>query len=256
MPPGPPTLQPRVLVIIPAWDEQDSVATTIAEVRRTNPEVDLLVVDDGSSDRTAEAAAEAGALVCRLPYNLGVGGAMRAGYRYAIRGGYDVAVQIDADGQHDPAYLPTLLEQLRVGDGGTADLVIGARFAGEGDPYKVSFLRRLAMMLLAGTLSRMAKTRLTDVTSGFRVANRRAIGIFAAHYPAEYLGDTVESMVIAIRAGCTVTQVPVQMRVRQGGQASQTPFRAALYLSRAVVALALALVRRWPDVPTASEERS
>ena len=116
--------------------------------------------------------------------------------------------------------------------------MIGARFAGEGDPYKVSLLRRLAMKLLAGTLSRMARTRLTDVTSGFRVANRRAIGVFAAHYPAEYLGDTVESMVIAIRAGCTVTQVPVQMRVRQGGQASQTPIRAALYLCRAVVALA------------------
>jgi len=255
MPPGPLPPQPRVLVIVPAWNEQDSVAATIIEVRRTNPEADLLVVDDGSSDRTASAAAEAGALVCRLPYNLGVGGAMRAGYRYAIRAGYDVAVQIDADGQHDPTYLPILLEQLRIGDGGTADLVIGARFAGEGDPYKVSPLRRLAMTLLAGTLSRMARTKLTDVTSGFRVANRRAIGVFAAHYPAEYLGDTVESMVIAIRAGCTVTQVPVQMRVRQGGQASQTPVRAALYLCRAVVALALALVRRWPDVPSAPEER-
>jgi len=237
-------MPPRVLVIVPAWNEQDSLAATIADVRRTNPDVDLLVVDDGSRDRSAQVALEAGALVCRLPYNLGVGGAMRAGYRFAIRHGYDVAVQIDADGQHDPAYLPALLEQLD-----RADLVIGARFAGEGEPYKVSVLRRAAMTLLARTLSRMARTRLTDVTSGFRVANRRAIGIFAAHYPAEYLGDTVESMVIAIRAGCTVTQVPVQMRLRQGGQASQTPFRAALYLSRAVVALALALVRRWPDIP-------
>lgn len=243
----------RVLIIVPAWNEQDSVATTIADVRRTNPGVDVLVVDDGSRDRTAEAAAATGAMVCRLPYNLGVGGAMRAGYRYAIRGGYDVAVQIDADGQHDPSYVAALLDQLATGDGGGADLVIGARFAGEGDPYKVSLLRRLAMRLLAGTLSRMAKTRLTDVTSGFRVANRRAIAVFAAHYPAEYLGDTVESMVIAIRAGCTVTQVPVQMRVRQGGQASQTPFRAALYLCRAVVALSLALVRRWPDVPAPEE---
>jgi len=241
-------MPPRVLVIVPAWNEQDSLAATIKDVRTTNPDVDLLVVDDGSRDRTAQVAAENGALVCRLPYNLGVGGAMRAGYRFAIRHGYDVAVQIDADGQHDPAYLPSLLERLDVENGG-ADLVIGARFAGEGDPYRVSLLRRLAMTLLARTLSRMARTRLTDVTSGFRVANRRAIGVFAAHYPAEYLGDTVESMVIAIRAGCTVTQVPVQMRVRQGGQASQTPLKAALYLARAVVALALALVRRWPDIP-------
>ena len=241
-------MPPRVLVIVPAWNEQDSLAATIKDVRTTNPDVDLLVVDDGSRDRTAQVAAENGALVCRLPYNLGVGGAMRAGYRFAIRHGYDVAVQIDADGQHDPSYLPSLLERLDVENGG-ADLVIGARFAGEGDPYRVSLLRRLAMTLLARTLSRMARTRLTDVTSGFRVANRRAIGVFAAHYPAEYLGDTVESMVIAIRAGCTVTQVPVQMRVRQGGRASQTPLKAALYLARAVVALALALVRRWPDIP-------
>ena len=221
----------RVLVIVPAWNQQDALAATLANVRDTNPGVDLLVVDDGSRDRTAQVAVKSGALVCRLPYNLGVGGAMRAGYRFAIRHGYDVAVQIDADGQHDPAYLPALLEGLRTTRATGADLVIGARFAGEGEPYQVSLLRRMAMGLLARTLSRMAKTRLTDVTSGFRVANRRAIGVFAAHYPAEYLGDTVESMVIAIRAGCTVTQVPVQMRVRQGGQASQTPFRAALYLA-------------------------
>jgi glycosyltransferase involved in cell wall biosynthesis len=243
----------RTLVIVPAWNEEASVGATVAEVRRTNPAVDVLVVDDGSRDRTAEVAAAAGAAVCRLPYNLGVGGAMRAGYKYAVRSGYDVAVQIDADGQHDPTFLTALLDRLRtddvhsVGDG--ADLVIGARFAGEGAPYQVSPLRRLAMTLLARTLSRLARTRLTDVTSGFRAANRRAMAVFASHYPAEYLGDTVESMVIALRAGCSVTQVPVQMRVRQAGTASQSPARAALYLCRAVVALALALVRRWPDVP-------
>ncbi len=235
----------RILVIIPAWNEQDSVGRTVHEVRAANPDVDILVVDDGSSDATAAMARQAGAEVCRLPFNLGVGGAMRAGYRFAMSGDYDVAVQIDADGQHDPSYLPALVTRLS-----DADLVIGARFAGEGEPYQVSGIRALAMKVLARTLSRMAKTRLTDVTSGFRVVNRRTLALFAAHYPAEYLGDTVESTVIAIRAGCTVTQVPVQMRERQGGQASQTPVRAAIYLSRAVVALALALVRKWPEAPT------
>lgn len=239
----------RVLVVIPAWNEQDSVGRTVHEVRRTNPGVDILVVDDGSSDGTAAAASRAGAEVCRLPFNLGVGGAMRAGFRVALSGDYDIAVQIDADGQHDPRYLPDLIAQLAPVEGAGADLVIGARFAGEGEPYQVSGVRALAMKVLARTLSRMARTRLTDVTSGFRVANRRALTLFAAHYPAEYLGDTVESTVIAIRAGCTVTQVPVQMRVRQGGQASQTPVRAAIYLARAVVALALALVRKWPEAP-------
>ena len=237
----------RVLVVMPAYNEQDSVAAAIAEVRATNPGVDLLVVDDGSVDATARIAEQAGVPVCRLPYNLGVGGAMRAGYRYAVRHDYDVVVQIDADGQHDPRYLPALVARLA-----EADLVIGVRFADETTRYEVSRTRRLAMLLLARTLSRMARTRLTDVTSGFRVVNRRTALLLATHYPAEYLGDTVESTVIALRAGCTVAQHPVQMRTRQGGRASQTPLRAALYLCRAVVALSLALVRDWPESPSST----
>jgi len=230
----------KVLIIVPAWNEQGAIGSTIAELRETQPDVDVLVVDDGSSDSTADVAEGAGALVCRLPYNLGVGGAMRTGYRYALRHGYAAAVQLDADGQHDPAYLPALLGGLD-----HADIVVGARFAGEGD-YRVRGPRRWAMVLLAGTLSRLAGTGLTDVTSGFRAANLRGITVFATHYPAEYLGDTVESLVIALRTGCTVTQVPVGMRVRQHGQASQTPFKAGLYLLRAVAALGFALIRKWP----------
>jgi len=230
----------RVLAVIPAWNEQDSVASVVADISRLHPEIDVLVVDDGSGDDTAGQAARAGALVCRLPFNLGVGGAMRAGYRYALRGAYDVVVQVDADGQHDPAYIPSLVAGLR-----DADVVVGARFAGEGD-YPARGARRLAMRLLASVLSRLADRRLTDVTSGFRAVNRRGIALFAAHYPSEYLGDTVESLVIAVRTGCRVAQVPVSMRVRATGRASQSTFRATLYLARAVVALVLALVRRWP----------
>ena len=225
---------------MPAWNEEETVAATITGLRAAHPDYDVLVVDDGSGDRTAEEAAAAGAQVCRLPFNLGVGGAMRAGYRYAERRGYDIVAQVDADGQHDPSYLPSLIAGLD-----EADVVIGARFAGQGD-YRVGLMRGLAMRLLATVLSRLAGTRLTDVTSGFRVVNRRALRIFATHYPAEYLGDTVESLVIALRTGCTVRQVPVAMRLRAGGTASQTPIRAALYLGRAVIALGLALVRRWP----------
>jgi glycosyltransferase involved in cell wall biosynthesis len=231
----------RALIIVPAWNEQDSVGATLREIRATNPDVDILVVDDGSGDATAERAQETGVPVCRLPFNLGVGGAMRAGYRYALRHGYDAAVQIDADGQHDPAYLKVLLDEL-----GTTDVVIGARFARDDDPYKVRGPRRWAMVLLAKVLSRLAKTRLTDVTSGFRACNKRGIAVFAAHYPAEYLGDTVESLVIAIRLGCSVAQVPVDMRPRTAGQATASPLRAAVYLLRAVVALGMAVVRKWP----------
>lgn len=230
-----------MLVIVPAWNEEACIADTVAEIQATNPTVDVLVVDDGSADQTAERAREAGARVAVLPFNVGVGGAMRTGFRYAQRHGYDVAAQIDADGQHDPRFLTRLVDELQ-----TADVVIGARFAHKGDTYVARGPRRWAMILLAAVLSKVAGTRLTDATSGYRVASRRAIHIFAEHYPAEYLGDTVESLVIAVRLGCKVTQVPVDMRVRAGGTPSQSPLRAAVYLFRAVVALFLALVRRWP----------
>ena len=233
--------QPRVLIVVPAWNEQASIGATIAEIQETVPFADLLVIDDGSLDRTSQNATAAGATVCRLPFNLGVGGAMRTGYHYAQRHNYDVAVQIDADGQHDPRYLPALLDRLD-----EADVVIGARFAKADDPYQVRGPRRWAMILLAWVLSRLAHTRLTDVTSGFRVSNRRAIALFAQHYPAEYLGDTVESLVIAARAGCRIAQEPVTMRARAAGRASHSPAKAAIYLFRAVVALLLALVRDWP----------
>jgi glycosyltransferase involved in cell wall biosynthesis len=234
-------IHPRVLVIVPAWNEEDSVGRTVTEIRQCNPTVDILVVDDGSGDRTARRAEEAGALVARLPFNVGVGGAMRTGYRYAQRHDYDIAVQIDADGQHDPSFVPTLLARL-----GDADIVIGARFAQKDATYRVRGPRRWAMALLAGVLSRIGRTKLTDTTSGFRAVNRRAIAVFAAHYPAEYLGDTVESLVIAMRSGCRVVQEPVEMRRRETGRASQSAFRSTVYLVRAVVALGLALVRRWP----------
>ncbi len=241
----------RILVVIPAWNEAGVIGSTIAEVRAARPDVDLLVVDDGSGDGTAEIAEAAGALVARLPYNLGVGGAMRTGYRYALREGYDVVVQIDADGQHDPDYLTALVEGLE-----SSDVVVGARFAGEGT-YEAKGPRRWAMWLLAKVLSRLAGVRLTDVTSGFRAANRRAVAVFADHYPAEYLGDTVESLVIALRVGCTVDQLPVEMRPRTVGQASQSPLKATVYLARAVVALGLALVRRWPSATeTLGQERA
>lgn len=235
-----PTFGARVLVVIPALNERDSVATVVGDVRAVDPRYDVLVVDDGSGDDTSEVAERAGAVVCRLPFNLGVGGAMRTGYRYALQHGYDVVVQVDADGQHDPSYIPGLVADLA-----RADVVVGARFAGEGS-YAARGPRRWAMRLLAGVLSRLAHEPLCDVTSGFRAVNRRGIRLFATHYPAEYLGDTVESLVIALRTGCRVRQRPVAMRARSTGRASQSTGRAVLYLARAVVALGLALVRRWP----------
>ncbi|WP_037575543.1 glycosyltransferase family 2 protein [Phaeacidiphilus oryzae] len=231
----------RVLVVLPAWNEAEGLADVLAELAERLPGADALVVDDGSTDGTAGVAEAAGAVVARLPYNLGVGGAMRLGYRYAHEHGYDVAVQVDADGQHDPGYVPALLRALDAG----ADLAIGARFSGEG-AYRVRGPRRWAMRLLSAVLSRIAGTRLTDTTSGFRACNRRTIELFARWYPVEYLGDTVESTVGAVRCGLTVRQVPVAMRPRTTGRPSASPTRALVYLLRAALVLALAMGRRAP----------
>ncbi|PMR58753.1 glycosyl transferase family 2 [Verrucosispora sp. ts21] len=228
----------RLLVIIPALNEAGSIADVVREIRGELPGVDVLVVDDGSADRTAAVAVAAGARVARLPYNLGVGGAMRLGYRYAHDHDYDVAVQIDADGQHDPRYVPKLVDLLD-----DYDLVIGARFAGEGD-YAVRGPRRWAMGMLSMVLSGLAGTTLTDTTSGFRAANRRMIEMFARWYPAEYLGDTVETLVHAARRGYRIQQVPVAMRRRMAGTPSHSPAKAMIYLGRALAVLTLALIRR------------
>lgn len=228
----------RVLVIVPAWNEARNVGRTVHEVRAANADFDLLVVDDGSTDDTGAVAREAGATVISLPFNLGVGGAMRTGFTYAKRRGYTRAIQVDADGQHNPLDIARVLAGLD-----TADISIGARFADVGD-YSVRGPRHWAMLFLAKTVSRVAKTRLTDVTSGFRAANSRAIEQYVRYYPAEYLGDTIDSLVAACHAGLTVTQVPVAMRPRVHGTPSQGPVGASIYLLRSVFTLGLAMLRR------------
>ena len=229
---------PRLLVVIPALNEEQSVGQVVKEVYAARSDATVLVVDDGSTDTTREVARAAGAHVLSLPYNLGVGGALRAGFRFAERRGFDVVVQVDGDGQHEPSEIDQLVGGLE-----SADLVIGARFAGKGD-YEARGLRRLAMWLLARSLSRRAGTALTDTTSGFRAFNRRTVELFARDYPAEYLGDTVEALVIASRAGCRVVQVPVSMRPRTTGTPSHRPVKAAIHLARTLLALLMARLRR------------
>lgn len=229
----------RVLVILPAWNEQEALPAVLDDLQTALPTVDILVVNDGSTDRTGEVARRGRTMVLDLPINLGVGGAMRAGYKFAWREGYDVAIQLDADGQHDPREVPNLLTAMMSEQ---ADVVIGARFAGEG-AYSVRGPRRWAMRVLSVVLSKVARTRLTDTTSGFKASNRRAIALFSREYPAEYLGDTIESLVISARSGLRVRQVGVSMRPRAGGTPSHNPLKAALFLARAILALLIALTR-------------
>lgn len=227
----------RTLIVMPAFNEQATVAAVVQEVFAKLPGISVLVVDDGSADATTEVARGAGATVATLPFNLGVGGAMRLGFRYALENDFDTVVQVDSDGQHDPGEVPALLEQLS-----SADLVLGARFAGQGD-YETRGPRAWAMKVLAAILSRTSKTKLTDTTSGFKASGPRAVRLFAEHYPAEYLGDTIEALVIAAKAGLTIRQVPVAMRPRAGGVPSHNFVKSATYLGRAAVALVFAYIR-------------
>lgn len=222
---------------MPALNEEATIGSVIAEVRGCVPDCDILVIDDGSTDATAHVAAAAGARVASLPFNLGVGGAMRLGFRIARSEGYANVVQIDSDGQHDPSHLRALLDGLA-----DADIVIGARFAGEGD-YRVTGPRWWAMRVLARILSRTTGATLTDTTSGFKANGPRAIEVFAREYPAEYLGDTIEALVLASRSGLVVRQLPVAMRPRLGGTPSQSPLKATRHLARAFLALGFALIR-------------
>jgi glycosyltransferase involved in cell wall biosynthesis len=234
-------LGPEVLVVLPAFNEAQSVAAVVGEVLAVAPKVHVLVVDDGSADDTAARAVAAGADVITNVFNVGVGGAMRVGFRYGAARGFRALVQVDADGQHDPRDLPRLLAPLE--DVAAPQVVIGARFAGVGE-FPVPRARRLAMRMLAAHLSRRTHVHLTDVTSGYRAHNRAAMELFARTYPADYLADTVESLVIAAEAGGEIVQVPVVMRPRHGGVPSQSPARAGLYLVQVILMLALSILRR------------
>ncbi len=221
----------RELVAIPAWNEQGSIADVVAKVREHRPQADILVVNDGSTDDTARLADDAGARVVSLPFNVGVGGAMRTAFLFAQREGYEALVQVDADGQHDPADLDRVLDGLK-----DADVVVGTRFHSE-SMYFVGGPRRWAMVLLSKALSRMNKGTISDPTSGFRSAGPRAIALFAVDYPADYLGDTVGSLAIAIRNGLVIHETPVTMYFRQTGRPSKNALWSALYLGRATLAI-------------------
>jgi glycosyltransferase involved in cell wall biosynthesis len=191
------------------------------------------VVDDGSTDATVSVARAAGARVVRLPFNLGVGGAVRAGLRWAEQRGYDRAVVVDADGQHDAHGVPALIDALDAG----ADLAIGSRFAPGADPYRVGAVRASGMRLLRVVVRIVSGLRLTDVTSGFRAFDRPVLELLAREYPAEYLADTVEALLMVAYAGFRIDEVPVAMRPRAGGRPSSRSLPLAANYLRLLIAI-------------------
>ena len=228
------------LAILPAFNEAGSVGRVIEEIRAFDPGFDILVVDDGSTDGTAAEAELAGARVVRLPYNLGIGAAVQTGYQYARNNGFEIAVQIDGDGQHDPKDLEQLLAPLARGE---VDMVIGSRFCGERH-YRPPLARLIGIRLLSAVVSVIVRRRMTDPTSGFRAVNRKGIVLFAGNYPHDY--PEAEANVLVARHRLRLVEVPVTMRMRETGRSSITAVRSLYYMIKVSLALFVSVFRRYP----------
>lgn len=228
----------RILVIIPAYNEQSTVADVVVAVHAQNDRFDAFVVDDGSTDETAARARAAGARVAQLPFNLGIGGAVQTGFRFAMENGYQYALQIDGDGQHDPAETDKLIERIEAEP--KVGMVYGTRFA-SASGFRSSWLRRIGIQLFARTLSLATRQRVTDPTSGFRLCDRRAIELFAEDYPVDY--PEVEAILLMHHHKLSSAEVPVRMQPRLEGRSSITLIRSGYYMLKVLLAVFVGLFR-------------
>ena len=219
------------LILVPAFNEAEALPITLETLLTYASVESILIVSDGSTDRTSQIAREKGVKVLELPINVGVGGAVRAGMRFAARNKFRYAIQFDADLQHDPQYLSAIRHELEF-----CDVVVGSRFLGSNN-YEMSFSRRFASKLLSSSLSRRVKTQLTDVTSGYRGAGPKAIDIFRSHYPTQYLADTVESLVLSHDRGLTIHEIATPMNERIAGVRSHGTWKSTLHLFRVLLVL-------------------
>ena len=229
----------RRIAVVPAFNEQENIGRVIEEIREFDSALDIVVVDDGSVDATAAVAREHGAIVLRLPFNLGIGGAVQTGFRYAFEHDYDLAVRVDGDGQHDPSQLDRVIKPVLAGE---ADIAVGSRFVAEGEGYRSSRSRRIGIRLLAAVVSRIVGRRVTDTTSGFQALNRKGIALFARDYPHDY--PEVEATVMVSRHRLHAVEVPVSMRERSSGRSSITAVRSIYYMVKVLLAIFVGLFRR------------
>lgn len=233
----------RHLAIVPALNEAEAIVTAVEGIHACAPDFDVLVIDDGSTDDTAAQARSAGAIVLRMPFNLGIGGAMQSGYIYALEHGYEVAVQVDGDGQHDPHHIPELLARLR--EDPELNMVTGSRFldpAGHG--YRSSATRRIGIRLFASIVSLITGRRVTDPTSGFRMTDRRGIELFARDYPHDY--PEVEAILLMHAHRLNSCELPVLMRPRVTGESAISSTQSVYYMVKVLLAVFVGLFRRRP----------
>jgi len=228
----------KLLVIMPAYNEAESIGNIIPAVKKNLPSADILVVNDGSKDATAAIARRLGALVTDLPYNMGIGAAMQTGYSYAALNNYDIAVQVDADGQHPPDQIPFLIQPIMEQK---ADMAIGSRFLGNGN-YRPSLARNIGIRIFSMLLSAITSQRLTDTTSGFRAVNKGVIKFFAKNYPEDY--PEVEAIVLLRKARFNIMEIPIRMKARTAGQSSITPLHAIYYMIKVLLAVFIDILKK------------
>jgi glycosyltransferase involved in cell wall biosynthesis len=235
----------RHLAIVPAYNEAEVIAATVAAIRERAPDFDVLVIDDGSIDATAERARRAGATVLRMPFNLGIGGAMQSGYLYALERGYEVAVQVDGDGQHDPHHIQELLDRLHSDP--ELNMVTGSRFLDpDSDGYRSSAARRMGIRVFSRVVSLITGHRVTDPTSGFRMTNRRGIELFARDYPHDY--PEVEAILLMHAHRLRSCEIPVRMRPRLTGESAISSTQSVYYMVKVLLAVFVGLFRRRPTI--------
>ena len=241
--------QRSFLAVVPAYNEEGTVARVVTSIHEQAPQFDVVVVDDGSTDATAEVAARAGAKVVRHPFNLGIGGAVQSGFTFALENGYDRLVQIDGDGQHDPGELHKLIEAMEADRG--VDMVCGSRFLTEERDSVAPISRRTGIHIFAFLLSRIIGQRVTDPTSGFRLYNRRGIALFARDYPHDY--PEVEAVLMVHFHRLSMREVPVRMFQRGGGVSSISSGKSIYYMIKVLLAIFVGLVRARPVVEPGDE---
>ena len=235
------------LAVVPAYNESATIVSVVEALREQAPEFDVLVVDDGSTDETAGLARMAGARVLSMPFNLGIGGTVQAGFVFARSHGYDFLAQVDGDGQHDPRELETLKAAMETG----VDMVCGSRFLTADHHYPAPISRRTGIHIFAFLLSRIVDARVSDPTSGFRLYNRRAIELFARDYPHDY--PEVEAVLMLHHHRLRMCEVPVRMYVRGGGRSSISTGKSAYYMVKVLLALLVGLARRRPVIEAGDE---